>query len=107
MAVIGQLEKALGTGEQKVNLISATGPAVDVSVAAGAAADVSISISIAPLTSFTHAYIKRIAGLPDGICLVGFNVTATEVVLRVFNPTTAAITVTAGSVTVELGVIGY
>jgi len=106
MSVVGQLERPRGIGKYKVSHGSATGPAADVSVAATSAADISITISIG-FTNLERGGIERITGLPDGVVLVGFSMSATAITIRVYNTTAGAITVTAGSITVSFVAIGY
>jgi len=106
MAIYADLERPLGKGTRKLELITATGPAADVSIAAGAGADISISIS-PEVGTVENAGVILISGLPSNLGVGNMVAIATAVTLHVINPTAAAITVTAGSVTVRVLIIGY
>jgi len=106
MAVIANLARGLGKGTRKIEVITATGPAADVSVGAGVTANLDISIS-PELGNVEEVIVESISGLPDNILAnqIGFSTTA--VTLRAVNPTAAAITITANSLTIRAVVIGY
>ncbi len=105
MTVIGDLPKARGRGTRKIEIGSATGPAAAVSVAAASTAD--ISIAIAPeLKNVDSLKVTKIAGLPANILASQIDWSATSVTLRVVNPTTAAISIAAGSITITYELIG-
>ena len=106
MPIIGNITPARGRGTRKVEIVSATGPASDVSVGAAAGADVAISIS-PELATKEYLGIMSISGLTTNIGCGNIAITATAVTLHAINPTAAAITVAAGSVTVNVLVIGY
>jgi len=93
---------------KKLVVATATGPASDTTVAAGAAADLSLSYARTTLARVEEARgVRRIAGLPDGVVLVGFEAKADGVTVRVYNATGADVTVSAGSVTTEVELLGY
>jgi len=106
MTIIGNIPRPLGRGTRKLERLTATGPALDVSVPAGAGADVEISIS-PELKNVEDVGIRSISGLPANIAVGNIATSATVVTLHAVNPTAAAITVTAGSVTVKVEVEGY
>ena len=92
---------------KKLCIESNTGPAADVSVATVAAADVDIAIKAAEARILRGIGLVSIAGIPDGIVLVQFDINTSRVRLRVFNHTAAAITILAKSLTVAYTYIGY
>jgi len=107
MPVIANLLKPRGLGKRKLEILTATGPAADVTIAAGAAGDIAISISPELATKELVGCVS-LGNLPDAeLNLLGFKTSATAVTLRVYNPTTAGITVSAGSIEVKVLVIGY
>jgi len=106
MPIIASLVKKYGEGVRKVEVLTATGPAADVSVGAGATADFSISIS-PELGTIEEVIVDRITGLPANILASQIDFTATSVTLRAVNPTAAAITITAGAITIRVVIIGH
>lgn len=86
----------------KLALVTATGPSANVSVGAGASANVDLSISFD--TRIIEALgIAGVSGLPSGVVIQGIEFPSTSTVrLVVFNPTAAAITVTANSVSARV-----
>ena len=84
-------------------VVTGTGPAANTSVDATKAANIDISLSPAKGKKILEILaIKRISGLPDGVVLVGFEFPdATTCRVRVYNTTSAAVTISANSVTVE------
>ena len=96
-------ESLLLTGE-KVEVLSASGPSSDTSVAATSAADIDLTISLGKVKKILdHLAVTQISGLPDGVVLAGYSFPSeTTLRLRVYNPTSADITVTAGSVSAEV-----
>jgi len=106
VTVKANLIPARGKGTRKIEILTATGPAAAVSVGAGAGADVSISIS-PELSVVEDVGIMSISGLPTNIGCGNIATSATAVTLHATNPTAAAITVGAGSVTVKVLIIGY
>jgi len=106
MPVIADLEKPKGTGDLKLEVLTATGPAVDVSV--GATSTVEFEISISPeLDTVLDAVIDIVTGLPANILVSQVGYSATAITLRAVNPTAAAITITAGSLTIRVLIVGY
>jgi len=105
MTIIANLPKPLGKGTRKLEVITATGPAVDVSVGAGATADIEIAIS-PELASVEEVQVESISDLPANILASQIGFSATAVDLRAVNPTAAAITITAGSLTIRALIIG-
>ena len=87
----------------KKEIVSGTGPAADTSVDATSPAD--IDIPLAPTKGnkiLDPLGIREISGLPDGVVPVGITFPdATTCRLRVFNTGSAAVTITANSVTVK------
>jgi len=110
LTVAGALIKALGRRGVKAEYASATGPSADVSVGTGAAANIDVSVSLsggAFLTTPTIVLLTEVSGLPDGVVLAGWSfpsksTSSITVRLRVYNPTSADITVSADSVTVKI-----
>ena len=95
-------ESLLLTGE-KVEVLSASGPSADTSVDATSAADIDLTISLGKVKKILdHLAVAKISGLPDGVVLVGFTPSDTTLTLRVYNTTSAAVTITAGSVSAEV-----
>jgi hypothetical protein len=91
--------EALTADGWKVVEVTAKGPAADTSVAAGASADVDLTVAAGPANVKKLLALGSITGLPDGIVLAGVSYPSpTTVRVRVHNVTTAAITITAGSV---------
>jgi len=86
---------------------TATGPAADVSVAAGGEADVAIAISFPKEFPATPKLLLGAVGpLPTGIVIgdlerTALSKTGATITLRVYNHTAAAVTVTAGSVSLD------
>jgi hypothetical protein len=105
MTIIGNLPKAKGKGLRKVEVGSARGPAADVSVGAASTADFTISIS-PELESVDSLVVTGVSGLPANVLVSQIGFTATSITLRAVNPTTAAITISAGSLTVTYELIG-
>jgi len=105
MAILAKLLKPRGLAARKLEIFDAKGPAAGVSVAAGAGADVSISISPA-LKNVDEVGVLAISGLPANIGVGNVATSATSITLHAINPTAAAITVSADSVTVKVIVIG-
>jgi hypothetical protein len=92
--------EALTADGWKIVEATATGPAAAVSVGAGAAADVDLAVAANPASIKEVLALKSLSGLPDGVVLVGVSYPSpTTVRVRVFNPTAAAITIAANSVT--------
>jgi len=106
VTIYANLPRPRGRGLRKEEIISGTGPAAAVSVGAGAGADVAISISPA-LAIVDEVLIGSISGLPANIGVGNIVTTSTSVTLHAINPTAAAITIGAGTVTVKVRVIGY
>jgi hypothetical protein len=95
--------QALTADGKKVGLVTATGPSTAVSVSAGTAANVDLPIATPPFIIQEILSLKSIAGLPDGIVLVGVSYPNLSTVrVRVFNPTAAGISITANSVTASI-----
>jgi len=105
MTVIANLTRAAGKGTRKVEVITATGPAAAVSVAAASTADVSIPIS-PTLSNIDEVVVDSISGLPSNILASQIGYSATSVTLRAVNPTAAAISIGAGSLTIRVVIIG-
>jgi len=105
MTVIAALTKAKGRGVRKVEVLTATGPAADVSVGAGATADFDIAISpeLKPLDSATA---NKVSGLPANILVSQIDFSDTAITFRAVNPTAAAITITAKSLTISVEAVG-
>jgi len=86
---------------------AASGPAADVSIAAGATGDVDISVSFPTTFAATPTgFVASYTALPAGLEVIGvqtFGETTTGMTIRITcnNPTAAAITVTAGSITAK------
>jgi hypothetical protein len=92
--------EALTADGWKVVEATATGPAATVSVGAGTAANVDLAVAANPASIKEVLALKSLSGLPDGVVLVGVSYPSpTTVRVRVFNPTTSDINVTANSVT--------
>ncbi len=93
----------LATGE-RVEVLSASGPGADVTVTAGGANNVDLTISLGKVQRILdHLAVVSVSGLPDGAVLAGFSFPdVTTLRLRVFNPTEADVTVSAGSVSAEV-----
>jgi len=91
----------------KIEKISVTGPSSDVTVTSGAANDVTIPISPSRIKVKEVIGVAKIDGVPDGLAIAGVVPSTSQVVLRLFNPTASDVTVTAGSITVEVSVLGY
>jgi len=84
----------------KIVKLSATGPAADVTVTAGGAANVDLTIGTSMYNVKAIEALVSVSGLPDGAVLAGVSYPDLSTVrLRVFNPTGADVTVSAGSVT--------
>jgi hypothetical protein len=84
----------------KLVTASAVGPASDVSVAAGATANIDLAVSANPANVKELVAIATVAGLPTGLAIAGISFIGTSTVrIVVFNPTTAAVSVAANSVT--------
>ena len=84
----------------KLVLADATGPSADVSVAAGASANVDLAVAAGPAKVLAILGLQSVSGLPSGVVLAGVSYPDVNTVrLTVFNPTSAAITVSANSVT--------
>ena len=96
-------ESLLLTGE-KVEVLTASGPSADTTVGTGAAANVDLTISLGKVKKILdHLAVTQISGLPDGVVLAGYSFPSeTTLRLRVYNPTGADISVTAGSVSAEV-----
>jgi len=90
----------------KIEKISTTGPSADVTVTAGAASNVTISISPS-IKAKEVIGVAKIDGVPDGVVLARVVPSTSQVVLRLFNPTASDVTVSAGSITIEVFVLGY
>jgi hypothetical protein len=105
VAILGNLPKARGRALRKVEVGSATGPAADVSVAAASTADFTISIS-PELKSVDSLKVTKVSGLPANVLAAQVDWSATSVTLRAVNPTAAAITIAANSLTVTYELIG-
>jgi len=86
---------------------TATGPAADVSVAAGSEADIAVEISFPrPFPGSPVLVLGAVGPLPAGIVVgdlerTAISKTGATVTLRVYNYTAAAVTVTAGSVSLD------
>jgi len=106
MTVVGNIPRPLGRGTRKLERLTATGPAADVSVPATGGADVAISIS-PEIKTVEDVGVQSISGLPANIAVGNIATSATSVTLHAVNPTATAITVSAGSVTVKVEVEGY
>ncbi len=95
--------QALTVEGWKLVLASASGPASDVSVGAGAAANVDLTVAANPALIKEVLGLRTVSGLPDGVVLA--NVTypnLSTVRIRVFNPTSGAITIAAGAVSASV-----
>jgi hypothetical protein len=91
--------QALTAEGWKIVLATASGPASTVSVGAGAAADVDLTVSANPASIKAILALGSVSGLPTGIVLVGVSYPNLSTVrIRVYNPTTSSINVTANSV---------
>ena len=101
---MAEKQALLVTGE-KVEVLVAKGPkTATVNVGPGAAANLDLDISIAKIQQILdHLAATQISGVPDGLALanVSFPVTG-SMRLRVFNPTTATVSVGIDAVTSEL-----
>jgi hypothetical protein len=87
-------------GGYKLALVNATGPSAAVSVAAGASANVDLAVAASPVKVLAMLGLCSVSGLPSGVVLAGVSYPdANTVRLTVFNPTGAAVTVSANSVT--------
>lgn len=106
MAIRASLPRPLGVANPVLETVSATGPAANVSVAAGGTANVDITIT-SQLSSLMSGAVSRVTGLPTGVAIAGLQVVDTSTLRIVaYNPTAAAVTVTANSVTAEALLIG-
>jgi len=95
--------EALTADGWKIVKATATGPATNVAVSAGAAANVDLTVAANPALIKEILALKSVSGLPDGVVLASVSYPSlTTIRLRVFNPTTTDITVTANSVTAEI-----
>jgi hypothetical protein len=87
-------------GGYKLVLANATGPSAAVSVAAGASANVDLAVAAGPAILHAILGLCSVSGLPSGVVLAGISYPNVNTVrLTVFNPTGAAVTVSANSVT--------
>jgi len=87
----------------KKEIVSGTGPAADTSVDATSPANIDIPLAPTKGNKILEIIaLKEISGLPDKVVLAGFTFPdATTCRLRVFNTDSAAVTITANSVTVK------
>jgi len=97
------VEALLATGE-KLALLNASGPDSDVTVASGSTANVDLTISRGPVSKILeHLAVKELSGLPTGVVPAGFSYpNSTTLRIVAYNPTTAAVTVTSGSVSAKV-----
>jgi len=87
----------------KLVTASAKGPASDVSVAAGATANIDLAVSANPASIKELIALATVAGLPTGLAIAGISFIGTTTVrIVVFNPTAAAVSVAANSVTATI-----
>jgi len=104
---LGEGEVKAGELSKFLQLGSATGPAADVSIAAGATGTIDISVTFPISFDITPTgFVAGFSALPAGLEVIGLETTAESttgmtVRITVNNPTAAAITVTAGSVTAK------
>jgi len=105
MAVIAGLLKARGRGIRKVEVLTAKGPAADTSVGATATADFDIAIS-PELTNLVSAMAVEVSGLPANILVSQIGFSDKAISFRAVNPTAAAITITANSVSITVEAVG-
>ena len=100
------LPDAITYDGKKIAVLTATGPGSDVSVGAGAAADVDLTIPASYFVVKKILGLTSVSGLPDGLAIAGVSYPDLSTVrVRVLNTTTAAITVSAGSVTASVQVL--
>jgi len=92
---------------KKISLLTFTGPSADTSVDATSSGTVAIPISSQNIRIVDVIGIAQISGLPDGVVLVGFAKSGSNINLTVYNTTGSAVTVSAGSVTVKALVEGF
>ena len=88
---------------------TATGPASNTTVTAGASATITLTYtSMGGVKNIVEVVgIVSVSGLPDGIAIEGITAGMDNVTLKVRNTTGGDITITSGSVTVAVRVIGY
>lgn len=96
--------EALTADGYKILTVSAAGPASAVTVSAGGAANVDLSVGAHEASRILSILgLKSVSGLPDGAVLQSVSFPNLSTVrLRVFNPTTSDITVSADSVSAEI-----
>jgi len=107
MTTIGVVKKYNKYGnidERHVIVEDLTGPGSDVSVAAGSTANLTFNIASESPRDIQYAGVESISGLPADILIqsITFDKTAKTLTIRVYNKSTAAITIAAGSVTVRV-----
>jgi len=104
------LERVYGSNVARIVEATATGPASDVDVAAGTAVDIVLTATDGDISGAGVAMIESIGGLPDGLAIAGVSISLAQgsatVTIRVYNPTSSTVTVTAKSVTAKIVVIG-
>jgi hypothetical protein len=94
---------ALTADGWKLVTATATGPGLAVTVAAGANADIDLTVAANPANIKAVLGFISLAGLPDGIDLVGVTYPNLATVrVRVRNNTTGPITIAAGSVSASI-----
>jgi len=90
----------------KIEKVSGTGPASNITVTAGSASDIAIPITsnIRPLAVLA---VAKIDGVTDGLVPVRVVPGTSSVTVRLFNPTAGDLTQNANTLTIEVLVIGY
>jgi len=90
----------------KLEKITATGPASNTTVTAGAASNIAVSINPS-IKAVTVLGVSKVDGVVDGLAIARIVPSTTGVTIRLLNPTASDITQNAGTVTVDVWVLGY
>lgn len=107
MSVLGRIVPPLKAGSihrRRGIVEDLTAPDSDVSVPAGGTATVTVSIASEVPRDVAYAGVESVSGLPSDVYIADISVdkTAKTLTLTLYNPTTADITVSAGSLTIRV-----
>jgi len=104
MAIVGAIEKP-AEGRPLIHKIMASGPDADTSVDAGAEAELTLTASVNLNVTNGVFTLGEIKGLPAGVIpkevrVASVSRSSISIVVKVYNATSAAVTISAGSVSV-------
>lgn len=92
--------EAITLDGKKIVIASAIGPSSTVNVAAGSTANIDLSVQPNPAIIRNILAIGTVTGLPTGVAINGISYPSlTTIRITVYNPTGAAVSIAANSVT--------